>query len=154
MSDDDVAALRHLATLPSDRPIRVLVTGSRDWEDADSVNSTLDRVRSWWPPHLGMIVVHGACPDGADYYANEWAIHNPSALAEPHPAKWREKGYAAGVIRNSEMVALGADICLAFMNPCVRPRCSDPQPHPSHGTHDCMIKAKAEDIPVWKVRDG
>lgn len=59
------------------------------------------------------MIVHGACPTGADSIANslarEWGV-----TVEAHPANWKEHGRRAGFIRNAEMSELGADICLAF----------------------------------------
>ena len=65
-------------------------------------------------------VVHGACPKGADAIARDWVRHQlvngGGALvrAERHPADWQQHGRAAGFRRNAE-VALGADLCVAFV---------------------------------------
>lgn len=55
---------------------------------------------------------------------------------EAHPANRDQYGRAAGMRRNAEMVALGADVCLAF--PISK----------SVGTRQCMQLAKAAGIPV------
>lgn len=86
---------------------RILVTGSRNWTDAAAIHAALSEHAS-----PGDTLVHGACPDGADPIAAAyWRSRGPM---EPHPAKWRTYGRSAGPIRNAEMVALGADVMLAF----------------------------------------
>lgn len=97
-------------------PYRVLVTGSRDWQDRLTVRRALAAASSYGTRDL--IVVHGACPTGADQHAAEWAEEYGELLgvtAEPHPADWKRYGRLAGPRRNAEMVNLGADICLAFI---------------------------------------
>jgi hypothetical protein len=46
------------------------------------------------------------------------------------------------------MVNLGADIALAFIGPCIKPRCPRPQPHGSHGASGCADLAEATGIPT------
>lgn len=100
---------------------RVLITGSRTWDDTAAVESALldtwhdlTHVHGKWAL---MRVVHGACPNGADAHAAAWAAdQDPECVsAEAHPANWDSHGRAAGVRRNAEMVRLGADVCLAFI---------------------------------------
>ena len=95
--------------------MRVLVTGSRDWDDARKVRFVLLAVVL--AAEDAVVVVHGACPSGADAIAGQWVRENPErgALEERHPADWRTYGKAAGFRRNAEMVAAGADLCLAFI---------------------------------------
>jgi hypothetical protein len=64
---------------------------------------------------VGVTVVHGDCPTGADAYANMWGHIQPDVTIEKHPADWETHGRAAGPIRNRKMVELGADVCLAFI---------------------------------------
>lgn len=90
--------------------MRILVTGSRDWEDFGMIWSALNKVAEPFST-----LVSGACPTGADRMAEEWAECQPDVTVELHPAEWEKYGRRAGFIRNDEMVKLGADVCLAFI---------------------------------------
>jgi hypothetical protein len=116
--------------------VRVLVTGSRDWPYPEVVEMELDRLLT-----SPLIVVHGACPRGADLHADRWACEQErlgvyQVRPEAHPAKWNSYGKTAGPIRNQEMVNLGADLCLAFRY------------MGSKGTQDCVNRAHLAGIPV------
>lgn len=94
---------------------RVLVTGSRNWTDPLSVEAALlGELREHGP----ITVVHGDCLTGADRTAAHWAetmkTCGGAVEVEPHPVDWRA-GKGAGPRRNAAMVALGADVCLAFI---------------------------------------
>lgn len=109
--------------------MRILVTGSRDWTDYRAVSAALEEVARefdlcYEPDEYGntlpdptkMTVVHGACPTGADLWADQWAISAcDMRLVEHHPAEWENYGRRAGYLRNQHMVHLGADLCLAFI---------------------------------------
>ncbi|MEU9323242.1 DUF2493 domain-containing protein [Streptomyces canus] len=95
-------------------PYRVLITGSRDWRDELTIQATLQDVAAEHPADGQLVLVHGACPTGADLIANEWAVRR-GCLIEAHPAAWWKYGRVAGPRRNKEMVDAGADICLAFI---------------------------------------
>ncbi|UJW32514.1 SLOG family protein [Saccharothrix sp. AJ9571] len=88
---------------------RVLVTGSRGWSDRRVIR---DALASMWHPDA--VLVSGACPDGADALCEACWSHW-SGRVERHPAQWRRFGRRAGCLRNTEMVAAGADVCLAFI---------------------------------------
>lgn len=85
-----------------------------------------------------LTVVHGACRSGADQFADGWTrwhVKRGHRVArETYPAQWDgpcrdtcrpghrrndPRGWnvcpQAGFFRNEEMVALGADLCLAFI---------------------------------------
>ena len=120
-----------MMTTEQGRPFRVLVTGSRSWKDRDLIHAVLARLLA---EHGRLIVVHGAAV-GADLIANDWAAEQPGAVVlaglmaadytgdapvvvEPHPVTgldWGRYGRGAGHRRNAEMVALGADLCVAFI---------------------------------------
>lgn len=95
-------------------PYRILVTGSRDWEDQDAVYRALADVVRELPADREITVIHGACPTGADHMAHEWA-RGFGCTIEAHPANWVKHGRRAGPMRNALMVVAGADICLAFV---------------------------------------
>lgn len=93
--------------------MRILVTGSRDWQDA---NVVVEAVRDYWEGHGygGITLIHGACPTGADAAADSLGrIHNVTVVR--YHAQWATHGRAAGPIRNQLMVNDGADVCLAFI---------------------------------------
>ena len=116
-------------------PYRIIVTGARDWPESEArfVDYALGSLIARTVGTFGSIViVHGDCPTGVDAIADRHALHSPyggRVTVEAHPARWSEHGNAAGPKRNAEMVALGADVCLAFPGPG------------SRGTIDCLTKA-------------
>ena len=111
------ALLTQHATDPDPAPVaapapsrarRVLVTGSRTWT-AEAVIA--DALREQWA--AGTVLVSGACPRGADAIAERlWATWG--GPVERHSADWGT-GRGAGMARNAAMIALGADVCLAFI---------------------------------------
>lgn len=103
--------------------MRVLITGSRNWSDWLAIEAELRALAEVDPD---ITVVHGDAR-GADRVAGRLA-RELGLSVEHHPAKWdvhdekcppHHDGQAtckrAGFRRNAEMVALGADICLAFI---------------------------------------
>ncbi|MFF7022986.1 SLOG family protein [Streptomyces klenkii] len=118
---------------------RVLVTGSRNWTDKSTVYRAL--FQAWLSLGNDIVVVHGACPAGADRLASEWIAGWPvtgfrGVAEEPHPASWATHGRAAGPLRNEHMVGLGANLCLAFIRDS------------SRGASHCARLAEAAGIPV------
>lgn len=120
--------------------IRILVTGSRYWSDyakvAHALSATVMELIQKNPDEKKIVIVHGDCPAraewkdgkfikyvGADHYASEWTnkvqrsmkVRGYDIKQEKHPANWQKNNRGAGMIRNQEMVDLGADVCLAFI---------------------------------------
>jgi SLOG family YspA-like protein len=121
-------------------PYRILVTGSRAWDAEGTLRQALIAARmAVVPEDDDLIVVHGACPAGADAMADTWA-KDYGFQAERHPADW-SAGKGAGFIRNAEMVALGADVCVAFYK----------QGAGNKGTDHCATLAGKAGIPVRRV---
>lgn len=130
--------------MPGNGLYRVLVTGSRDWDDREAVRDALDAVLA---EHPAVVVVHGACPTGADEQAVAWVLDRWTwtdgcdVRHNPHPADWAAHGRAAGFRRNAEMVRSGADLCLAFIR------------NGSRGATHCASLAEKAGIPtVRQVR--
>jgi hypothetical protein len=95
--------------------VRILVTGSPDWDDPDIVHAALTALTA--ARGFGHVIVHGGCPTGpdaiVDVLARRWA--HLGTTVERHPAQWRRHGRSAGRRRNTAMVHRGADLCLAFI---------------------------------------
>src|SRR4030095_1068533 len=125
--------------------MRLLVTGSRNWTDSDTIRTAIAKAIGDHPysKKLGeIVIVHGDSP-GADQIAKLWALSLDGIMTqEAHPADWATHGKAAGPIRNQEMVDAGADVCLAF--PLGE----------SRGTRDCMRRAETAGIPVINYEDN
>lgn len=118
-------------------PYRILITGSRDWRDQQTVYGALADLIRPLPVDQEIIIVNGACPTGADHMAHEWA-RGYGAVIEAHPANWVRHGRAAGPRRNAEMVQLGADVCLAFIR------------NGSPGATHCAALAERTGIPICR----
>ena len=99
------------------QPFRLLVTGSRGWDDIPAIEHALAVILARHPE--GVLLVHGACPRGADAIAAAYAFRTPGYHTEAYPADRRRYGRAAGRRRNAEMITLSADGCVAFLR---RPR--------------------------------
>lgn len=95
--------------------MRVLITGSRTWDDRATIADALINARDATPKsNEQMVLVSGACPIGADRIAEEYA-GRWGWKVERHPADWNRYGKRAGFVRNQHMVDAGADVCLAFI---------------------------------------
>jgi YspA, cpYpsA-related SLOG family len=109
---------------------RILVTGSRTWEDAGVIAGVL---AGYYRDDA--VLVSGACPRGADALAEEyWALLG--GQIERHPADWKRYGKRAGFVRNAQMVNAGANACVAFIR------------DGSRGASHCAGLARAAGIPV------
>lgn len=113
--------------------MRILITGSRDWDDVPAIYRALEEATRGISYHK-VTIVHGQSGN-ADWIANDWAAEREIDV-ERHRARWDLYGRAAGPIRNNEMVDSGADICLAFIK------------NNSRGTTQCAAYAEACGIPV------
>ena len=87
------------------QPFRLLVTGSRTWHDIAAIERALAVILDRHPE--GVLLVHGACPRGANAIAAAYAARTPGYQIEAHSADWHRYGRAAGHRRNAEMIALG-----------------------------------------------
>ena len=116
-------------------PFRLLVTGGRTWDDTATISQALAVILARHPG--GVLLVHGACPRGADAIAAAYAARTPGYQIEAHPADWHRYGRAAGHRRNAEMITLGADGCVAFIR--------DAGP----GSTTTVRLAEAAGIPSW-----
>jgi hypothetical protein len=133
--------------------MRVIITGDRNWHAPDLAQEAVGRLIRRHGPDL--VIVHGAAT-GIDRSFAE-ACAQLGVEQEPHPARWddlddpqavvRENKYGvrynanAGPIRNAEMVAAGAGICVAFHRFLRQ----------SRGTKDCVRRALAAGIPTYLV---
>lgn len=137
---------------------RVLVTGPRDWPDRYLVHYELDNLAQAHDLKCGtgysvnkerMIVVHGKAYRGVDYFADLWA--EVYGIPESYEAQWRPFGVLdklAGFSRNQLMVDTHPDACLAFLMKCTKKNCRKTTFHYTHGTWDCVTRARKAGIPV------
>lgn len=132
----DVALLRRSGVLV------VVVTGSREWKDEETVRASLRRLlnkpglQETYPPHR-LLIIHGDAR-GLDRLAGQRAeALGMNVLSLPAP--WGQWGKAAGVLRNQAMIDLKPDLVLGF--PIGK----------STGTRDCLRRAQQANIPTIVV---
>lgn len=124
---------------------RILVTGSRTWQNERVIREALgDAFRQRPEPDTGATVVHGGAR-GADKMAARWArdfscVGNPIGEVVYHP-NWQLYGRRAGILRNQQMVNDGAYVCLAFIR------------DGSRGASHCALAAEAAGIPTKYYRE-
>lgn len=136
------------------------LTGSRRWPDPQALEDALCQV---WHDALavgytGIELMHG-CAEGADTIGHEWAFRTGFLIRE-FPADWngpcgqgcpagphrrinrRGSEYCplAGYRRNQRMVDEGPVLFVAAHH------------NGSTGTADCIRRAEAAGIPVWRVQ--
>lgn len=152
------------AQIPAPVQHRVLVTGSREWADYDLVDKALDAALALLQVPLTMqdtVTLVAGSATGLDTLAvvvaggRGWKV-------EEHPAQWDKHTAAcpawhlspmvlptckmAGHRRNHEMIALGADLVIAFPT-------GEEASGLSRGTWGCARAAKAAQLPtlvLWK----
>jgi hypothetical protein len=93
------------------KPHKVIVCGSRFFDNADMIYETLDAYRARIGPHM-FLITGGAA--GADSIAHRWADDRGVDHMVLY-AKWDVEGKGAGPIRNKRMLKRKPKLVLAFM---------------------------------------
>lgn len=119
-------------SLSADRPLKVLVTGSRDWNQHVLLKRRLAELPS------GSSIIHGGAR-GADQSAAQ-AARSLGIPETAYPADWRGKGRAAGIVRNLAMLDTKPDLVLAFWD------------GRSTGTKHTIDEARKRGIPVEVIQ--
>jgi hypothetical protein len=133
--------------------MRIIVTGDRRWYAPELAEQVLNRLLLRYGP--GLVIVHGGVT-GIDRFFAE-ACGELGVEQEAHPARWEELDHPdavirydrrnwpfnanAGPIRSAEMVAAGAEMCLAFHRAISS----------SKGTTDCARCAIVAGIPTYLI---
>lgn len=109
----------------------VLVCGSRNWSNVESIYNAL------YGMPKDTIIINGACR-GADNIAH-FVAQDLHLECRDYPAKWDAHGKAAGPIRNQEMIDKEhPDLVIVFHENIKE----------SKGTKDMCKRAKEQGIPV------
>lgn len=107
--------------------MKILITGSRDWTDEATIKAALMPYATY-DSRYATELIHGGAK-GADTIAGQlaqfWGWKETRM-----PANWERYGKMAGLIRNTEMLDLQPDVCIAFHK------------NNSRGTQDMIKKCK------------
>lgn len=90
---------------------KVLVCGSRYYEDRDEINRVLDALAAKKGRHRIKLITGGAV--GADEIARQWAVSR-KVDHEIHYAHWEVEGKGAGPARNRRMLKRKPNLIYAF----------------------------------------
>jgi hypothetical protein len=116
-------------------PVRILVTGSRDWDDEEAIEKVLHNAFITAGTRMDTVLVHGGARGADTIAARLWA--RQGLPTEEHPADWDRYGTSAGYLRNREMVLSGPLACFAFIRDA------------SPGTSSCIELARQFGIPTY-----
>lgn len=127
--------------------MRVLVCGSRDWDDEEIIWTILEGFDSYVDSAAELAVIEGECR-GADLMAKAWAVSSQVPYMR-FPADWENRPrWLAGPERNQRMLEEGKpDVVLAFKDG-FDPTLSE------GGTEDMVKRAKKAGVPVYVISHG
>ena len=147
--DFDFARMVFAEALPAIEPGRdyVFVHGDCS-EGLDAMVDPFCQREAWWVDNAGGALYAEAHP----VTRADWDRCAPDCDPRPQHRRTRRDGStycpAAALRRDAHMVDLGADICLAFIDPCAKPKCRKPKPHGSHGATYTADLAEKAGIPT------
>lgn len=123
---------------------RILVCGSRDFNDFYIMGRTLDGFMAQaQKEHRKLMLIHGAAK-GADSLAQTWANYQVNLTVLSYPAEWRKWGNKAGIMRNLKMLdEARPDVVLAFVNKKL---------DESRGTRHMVRIARQANVLVYVIR--
>ena len=127
----------------------IIVCGSRDWNDVETIDEWLTLMCK--PGRINRLV-HGGC-EGADRIAAAWAA-KAGLLGIEYPADWNAFGPSAGPRRNAEMVKSEAERTwrgVAFSYLSLKAITGIGL---TTGTEDCTARMIGRHIPVLIVTPG
>ena len=110
--------------------MKLLICGGRHYHDYNRLAACIMAL-----PFTPTLIIEGGAR-GADALARRWAIANGIHFAEV-PALWDFHSKAAGAIRNTAMLELKPDFCLAMPG--------------QSGTNDMATKCEGNGVPTWRV---
>lgn len=116
---------------------RILICGSRHWDDAWIVQVLVYGAISSCADDP--VIIHGAAL-GADTMAADAARHTGTGI-ESYPPDWAKYGKSAGPHRNQQMLDSEPDVVIAFTDDL----------ESSVGTRDMVTRAHRAGIPVYMV---
>lgn len=127
--------------------MRIVVCGSRTWEDEKIVHGVLSGFidaadyHPLWDDEFQ--VAHGAAK-GADAFAGNWAQRYADVEEVRFPADWEKHGKKAGFLRNQQMIEeFQPNVVLAFSEWPI-----------TKGTQHTVDLAKKAGIPVYVISHG
>lgn len=119
--------------------MRVLVCGSRTWDEYTTMEEFLHGVFTLYPETT---LIHGAAR-GADEIAGQIAEDHGAVTVVAFPADWEKHGKPAGPIRNQQMLDEGKPtVVIAFVD---KPLAE------SRGTNDMVTRARNAELPTYVV---
>lgn len=114
--------------------MRVVVTGSRVWDDEDAIYEALKPLAA----KGRLTIVHGGAR-GADTLTAK-VVRGLGATQEVYRPDWGKYGKAAGIVRNAAMLDTKPDLVLAFWDGA------------SRGTKYTIDEARRRGIPVRVIQ--